>query len=283
VRTRWIVLLVLAGACSPPPSATPATATPPDLGALAVRVAQEGLFAKQVEAIARQTQRPPTQVAATFVQQQILAELAQKAGLALPATPRIDQAMVQRWIDLQITPQLQRDKIPEDFLRSIYDRARGRYQHPRQVELEVLAIYTGIRMKPDPKAQRRQAAHELEAYLAKAPTDEDFAALAGRPEWVRRHVTYVRVFQGPDAPLPPAVGQATLKFNRRGQTTRLIADDDGFFIAKYVGERPALHIPFAQAKAQIIEENFVPWRRLRFAELTTALLKQHAIEFVAAP
>ena len=97
------------------------------------------------------------------------------------------------------------------------------------------------------------------------------------PEWVERNVSFTTVWQGEDAPFPRVVGRAVAALTRPGDTTDVVGDDTGYYIARYVAERPAENVSFAQAAPGLREEMFEPWRRQRFLQLAMEMAKDHDI------
>lgn len=279
---RWIVLAVLSLGCqqgSPPP---PNTGHAQGLGECVARLAGTPIFSKQLQADSYVHAYALDKALSHFIDDEVLADLARRKGVTPPPSPQLDKTLAQRWMDLVAEPLLKKSEIPREQLQAIYTSRLDQYRHPRQAEIDVLAIYTGARMKPEARQKRRGYARELEEALRKADPQESFESIAKRPEWGGKHVTWARLFQGPDSPLPPAVGKIVLQFSKTGQTSALIEDENGYFIAKYLGERPAINIPFERVAEDLAKEIFEDWRRSRFAELTSRLLKQHAIE-VASP
>ncbi len=86
------------------------------------------------------------------------------------------RAEVQRLIERDLEPRLSKEAIPDAVLRQVYDKARSVFVHPRLVEVAMLSVYTGARMKDEPRAQALATARELDAYVRarKPDTPEAF-------------------------------------------------------------------------------------------------------------
>ena len=143
----------------------------------------------------------------------------------------------------------------------------------------VIGVYTGAPMAKEDREPRESTARELAQFLKKHPakTLEEFSAIARDPSWAVQHVVFKQMLQGSDKPLSGAVGAEVYKLRTPGDTTPLIVDEDGGFIARYIGERPPVNITFEQARAQLATGFFEPWRRQQFLEFTTKLAQLHRV------
>jgi hypothetical protein len=220
---------------------------------------------------------------AYLVDEFLLAEVARKHEAWPPASSNLDdlsEAMVQRILEREFEPDLRPDKIPDSVLRPLYDRAKDVFVHPRLVDVAMLAIYTGALMKDAPRQERAQTAKELAAaVLKKKPkTLDEFMAIASEPEWHERHVVATKLTQGLDKPLSRPIGLEVAKLHDVGQMTPLMTDENGFFIARYVSDRPPKNVGFAEARPELADKYFDIWRRQRFMDFTGKLLQQHHVE-----
>jgi len=278
------VVLVLASCSSAQDTAQlPWTPVPaPDLGAVVARVGEVPILAEQIRALALQTGKPPRQALADLIDIYLLAEQAWRTGFALtsPSDPDITQALVQRLLEVELEPGLRYEALPDSALRPLYERGRDAFVHGRLVEIGVLAIYTGVRMKDKPRRERASAARELAAHLGRNPpqTLEEFEGVARAPEWSSRGVVFLRFLQGPDRPLSQAVWAEVEKLRVPGQTTRMVEDEDGFFVARYLGERPPKNVSFEEARAALRAGYYERWRQQRFMEFTAKLMRLHHVE-----
>ena len=107
---------------------------------------------------------------------------------------------------------------------------------------------------------------------------EDFEAIAKDPAWAARNVDYRRLLQGPNQPFSRKVGAEVVKLKVPGDTTRLIEDIDGFFLATYAGERPAENVSFAEAREELRQRYYTRWRAQRLDQLTRKLTEGHHVE-----
>jgi PPIC-type PPIASE domain len=209
------------------------------------------------------------------------------ASQAIPASdPEMrharDAALVQRLIERELEPHLGRGDIPDQVLREVYDRARKVFVHPRLVEVAMLSVYTGPRMKPEPRARAEATARALEQQLrgrGDGPlTLQGFEALAAEPAWKDRKVQFSRDWQGLDEPFPEEVGRAVQALGRAGAVTPLVTASTGYHLALYLDERPAETVSFEDAREKLRDQIFERWRAARFLEFVQQLAGGHAIE-----
>jgi PPIC-type PPIASE domain len=190
------------------------------------------------------------------------------------------RAAVQLMLERELEPRLDKSAIPDATLRSLYDSAHSVFVHPRLVEVALLSVYTGARMKEEPRARALQTAKALEAYVRSRPvaTPADWKAIADQPSWRDQRVKYARLLQALDEPLPADVGRAVAALSRPGQTTPLVVAETGYHLAQYIAERPPENIPFEAAKPQLRDEIHEPWRRTQFLQLVQVVANPHHIE-----
>jgi hypothetical protein len=256
--------------------------TPPDLGTVVAKVGEVPIFARQVLAEAKRFGTPVRDALASIIDANILAEGARSRG-AFPTTSddfEVESTLVQRFVERDLEPSLALDAMPDKDLRPLYDRLIDRFVHPRLVEVGILAIYTGPLMKDERWTTRKNAAQDLAAYLAKHPpkTLDDFADIAKDREWSDRAVVYRRTIQGPDRPFPKVVGTEVLKLRSPGQTTPLVSDETGFYIARYVDERAPEDVSFEQARGELATAYFDKWIQEQFMAFTSRLAQPHKVE-----
>jgi hypothetical protein len=254
----------------------------PDLGAVVARVGEVPIFAGEVEAQALASGKPPRLALEDLIAFHLLAEKARAIGIraeqAAAAVPR--ELLVQRLLEREFEPTSRDTNISDQELHRLYERGKDSFVHPRLVEIAILAVYTGARMKPEPRARARAAAQELAEHVAKRPvrTGEDLLGLAREQRWIERNVAAMRLLQGPDKPFGPAVGAAVMRLREPGETTPLIEDETGLYIARYISERPEQNLSFAQAREQIRKQAYPHWRRQRFGEMIVRLARGHEVE-----
>jgi hypothetical protein len=286
VRARLLLLLPISLAtCSSPKRVADIEWTPtspPDLGAVVARVGEIPVYASQVLAEAKRSGLPPRTALDNLITSSLLAERARQADRrpAPASDPEVESTLVQRLLERELEPTLRAEAMPDSALRPLYERAKTSFVHPRLVEVGMLAIYTGARMARDLREERAQAARELAAWLKSHPpaTLEEFAAIARDPAWSSRNVVYDRFLQSPEAPLARKVGEEMVKLRATGESTGLLSDDDGFYIARYVSEKPPQNVTFEQARAKLESGYLDIWRQQRFAEFTARLMQGHHIE-----
>ena len=277
-RLGWTLLGAALGATcgapGPPPSA-------PLADAVAV---VDGVPIGRAEVLAemRRSGKDARGALSALVDFQLLAARAQQAAVA--ADPEVqevrDRAAVQLMIERQLEPQLTREAIPDSVLRGVYERAHSAFVHPRLVEVAVLSVYTGARMKDQPRAQARDTALALDAYLKRHPpaTPDAFEAVAAEPAWKEQRVKHTRLFQALDEPFAAEVGRVVAALKGPGDTTPLITAESGFHIARYVSERPPENVSFEEARDRLRDQILERWRRSQFLEFAQAAAGPHQIE-----
>ena len=212
----------------------------------------------------------------------LLAEVAREHGhiLANASDPEVQSALVQRLLEKELEPNLRPEATPDNDLRPLYEKARQSFVHSRLVEIGLLGVYTGAPMKKEDREPREQTARELATYLKKHPakTLDQFSAIARDPAWSGRKVVFNRFLQSTDSPLSKAVGAEVAQLRAPGDTTQLVVDVDGSFIARYISERPAEDITFDQARPKLLAGFYEHWRRQQFLEFTAKLVRLHRVE-----
>lgn len=254
----------------------------PDLGVPVARVGGIPIFARQVLAHAKRTGGSARQALEDLVDLNLLAGKARASGIEVPSSQGddIERAMVERMLERELETSLRPESVPDSAIRPLYDRIRDQFVHPRLVDVGVLAIFTGAPMKGQPREERAKAAEELATFLRAHPpkTLDDFAAVAKEPQWAERNVVYMRKLQGWDQPLSAAVGAEVGKLRAPGDTTPMVTDIDGFFICRYVDERPPENVTFEQARPRLLAGFYERWRQERFLEFTSNLIRMHKVE-----
>ena len=266
-----------------PPSETPwVPAAAPDLGSIVASVGSVPIYARQVQAEIASSKSTPREALGKLVLLHLLAEKAHRDHPFQPdwSDPELRSALAERLIERDVSPQIQRDSLPEQELRAIYQNAIISFVHPRLVDAGFLIVFTGIRMKPEPRAARAQTARDLAAAVASRRIAglEDFANIAKDPAWAARIVTYRRLLQSPDYPFSHKVGAEVVKLKAVGDTTPLIEDADGFFLATYAGEKAAENISFAEVREELRQRYYERWRAQRLEQLTRELAQGHRVE-----
>lgn len=262
------------------------------------RVGDSTIFANDLAAHMRTTGLSVSRALDQLVTFELLARAASEdaAGAATATATatdagdaqRLRNLEIQRLIEREIEPQLAPSAIDEAEVRSLYDRARPHFVHGRLVQVALLCVFTGARMKAEPRARAAESARKLKAYLdgrretAAAAGQPSPAAelelVAADPAWIERKVTFTTVWQGADSPFPAVVGKAVQALAKPGDTTELVGDETGFYIARYLSEKPPENVPFEDAAPRIRQEMYEPWRRQRFLQLSLALAQGHDIQ-----
>lgn len=255
----------------------------PDLGAVVARVGSVPIYAREVAAEAARSESTPREALDELISIHLLAEKAHRETPFRPdwSDPELRSALAERVIERDLWPKIQQEGVPDQELHAIYQGSINAFVHPRLVEAGFLIIFTGARMKPAPRAEREAEANALAAMVAtrRIHGPEDFEAIASDPAWQSRHVTFRRTVQGPGQPFSRTVGAEVLKLKAPGDTTSLILDDDGFYLATYAGEKPPLHRPFAEVRAELRQHYYERWRAQRLEQLTRQMAEGHRVEF----
>jgi hypothetical protein len=283
-RTPLLVALSLASCASPgKPAEQEWTPSPSaDLGNVVARVGQVPILARQVEAEAKRAGKPLADAAKDLIASYLLAEQARLHGYRPVGVsdPDVQSALVQRLLERELEPSLRPEDVPDSDLRPFYERAREHFVHARFVEIGLLAIYTGAGMQKEDREPREQTARELALYLKKHPpkTLDEFATIASDPTWSGRSVEFKRFFQSADRPLAKAVGDEVAKLHAPGDTTPLVVDEDGAFIARYISDRPAEHVTFEETRGKLLWGTYDQWRHKKFLDFTNNLARRHRVE-----
>ena len=88
---------------------------------------------------------------------------------------------------------------------------------------------------------------------------------------------YDRFLQSVNRPLSQAVGTQIAKLRAEGEMTRMLSDDDGFYVARYISERPAESISFEQVRSRLLDGYLEHWRQQQFRAYTDKLLQAHKV------
>jgi hypothetical protein len=279
----------LAACAATPRDATQAPRLPPDgVGdgdhRVLARVAGQPILAGEVTRAARLAGTDVRAALEDRIRFEVLARAAEAAGVSPGPEDReiLRQAQVERLVADLIEPRLAAGAIPESEVRAFYDRVHKRFVHGRLVQVAVLCIFTGARMKPEPRARAARHAESLRAYLGSHPglSDQAFLALGSDPAWTEQKVSFsaTTVWQDEEEPFPPVVGRAVSRLAHRGETTDVVGDETGFYAARYLAERPPENVSFAAARPILAAEMWDPWRRQKFLTLTLDFAGAHTVE-----
>jgi hypothetical protein len=278
-------LLIAIGCGAPPPPGDRLVAwvpqPAPDLGPIVARVGEVPIFAAEVEAQLEGSRKTPRQALDELIAFHLLAEKAREGGLRpedfASAVPR--ELLVQRLLEREFEPLTGARDVGDDELRRLYERGKDAYVHPRLVEVAILAVYTGDLMKAERRGQLRRVAQAMAEEVARRPlrTPEDLALVANDPRWSGK-IALRRLLQGPDRPFGPALGAAVMRLGKPGDTTPLVEDPSGLYLARYISERPPENVAFESVREQLRAQVYPYWRQQRFAQLVVRLAKGHEVE-----
>jgi hypothetical protein len=187
--------------------------------------------------------------------------------------------MVQRLLERELEPGMGPDHNTDPELRVLYDRALVAFVHPRLVEVAVLEIVPGRSAAPAVRADARQNALALlaavQAQTGHAPAD--MQVLAADDRWRSKRVRYLRFLQGPDGPKSTRFAAAVASL-KAGETSGVIEDEYGFYVARYVDDRAAKNTTFEAARAELRAGFYPRWRLLKFQEFADRVAARHEVE-----
>jgi hypothetical protein len=254
----------------------------PDLGTVVAQVGSVPIYSSEVAAEALRSNCTAREALSALISLHVLAEQAHQTERFLPdwSDPELRSALAQRLLDRDILPKLRRESVPEQEVQALYQRGINAFVHPRLVEVGLLAIFTGPMMKEGPRAERTKTAKALAAYVATRRTQspEDFEAIAKEPRWQDRYVTFGKTVPWPDPAFSRKLKDEVLKLKAPGDTTALIEDETGFYLATYAGETPAKNIPYAEVREKLLQGYFERWHAQRLGQIVHKLSEGHRVE-----
>jgi hypothetical protein len=282
MRPALLVLLITCAlGCSRPAPTTNLAASNTN-GEIVARIDGVAIYATDVAAEVRRGGGPARAALDRLIDFELLAAAA--APTASPATdPDVaearDQVAVQLLLERELETRLGKDAIPDEVLRDLYQKALSVFVHPRLVEVGLLIVYTGARMKAEPRAEALATARALEAYLHDKPaTPDEWKAIAQQPAWHERKVQYTRTWQALDDPFPIEVGRAVATLQHAGDATPLVVNVMGCFLACYISERAPENVTFEQARDKLRVQVYERWKKAQFLEFAQTAANPHRIE-----
>ena len=252
-------------------------------GVVVARVGGQPITDVEVRAQMRLAGHDARRALEELVTFEALARAASDAGYRLADERAAEPARamrVQRLVERELEPNLSQDNIDEASVRALYERGKKRFVHGRLVQVAMLCVFTGARMSVPRRAAAEATARELAKLVAGRPstTGEDFAGIAKLPAWQQRNVSSTTVWQADTEPFPAVVGNAVALLKKPGDTTPVVGDETGYYIARYLDEKPPSNVTFEQAAPQLRQQMFAPWRRRQFVTLTNTLAAGHDVE-----
>jgi hypothetical protein len=279
-------VLVVAG-CGRQPAASKAWVPQPapGMGAVVARVGEVPIFAAEVSGQAAHTGKSPREALSDLIELHLLAERLRPKWPPSDETARaIEREMVvQRLLERDFEAVTRPEDLPDAAVRVLYDAALDKFVHPRLVEVAVLAITPGKRALPSIRAEARRTIMELEALvdLRKERTPEDLQAVIANEKWHQRKVQYFRFMQAGDKPYTAKFGAEVAKLKTPGDTSPVIEDEYGFYIARFISERPPQNQTFEQVKKELRDGYYPRWRQAKFLEFAREVAARHEIEIHA--
>jgi len=286
-RLTLSCVLFLAG-CTRPPSARPWVPEPvPDLGPVVARVGEVPIFAAEVKGQAARTGAAPREALADLIRLHLLAEQVRGQWARRDRDPQVrtveQEILVQRILERDFEAKHRPEDMPDSAVRVLYDAAIDKFVHPRLVEVAVLALTPGKKATPAVRAAARKTMTELKAQvdLSRDRTPEDLQAAIATGGWREKRVQFFRFMQAGDKPYTAKFGAEVGRMKTPGETIGVIEDDYGFYIARFVSERPPQNQTFDQVKKELREGYYPRWRQARFLEFTQQLAASHEVEIHA--
>jgi hypothetical protein len=279
------MLCVLGAAGCGRPPAVSRTWVPdpaPELGPVVARVGEVPIFAAEVASEAAHAGKPPRQALATLIDLHLLAERVRDRwppqDQAALSTER--EMAVQRLLEREFEARTRPEDMPDAAVRVLYDSALDKFVHPRLVEVAVLAITPGKKALPAVRAEARRTIAELKALvdLRKERTPEDLQAAIADAKWHERHVQFFRFMQAGAKPYTAKFGAEVNKLKTPGETSPVIEDDYGFYIARYVSDRPPQSRTFEEVKRELRDGYYPRWRQAQFLEFMGRMTAKHEVE-----
>jgi hypothetical protein len=246
------------------------------------RVGEVPIFAAEVAAEASRAGKPPRQALVDLIDLHLLAERVRarwppqdEDTLALER-----EMMVQRLLERDFEATTRPEDMPDSAVRGLYDGALDKFVHPRLVEVAVLVLTPGRKASPEARAEAKKTMTELASLVAarRERTPEDLQLAGADDKWRKRKVQFFRFMQAGDQPYSAKFGAEVAKLKTPGETSPLIEDEYGFYIARFIGERPAQNQTFDQVKKDLRDAYYPRWRQARFLEFTQQLTAQHEVE-----
>jgi hypothetical protein len=257
------------------------------MGAVVARVGEVPIFAAEVAGQAARTGQSPRQALAQLIDLHLLAEAVRGQWPPQDHDPRAlaleREMLVQRLLERDLETVLRPEDMPDSAVRVLYDSALDKFVHPRLVEVAVLALTPGKRALPAVRAEARKTMTELKAQvdLRKERTPEDLQAALAEGKWREKRVQFFRFMQAGDKPYSARFGAEVGKMKTPGETLGVIEDDYGFYIARFISERPPQNQTFEQVKKDLRAGYYQRWRQVRFLEFTQQLAASHEVEIHA--
>jgi hypothetical protein len=283
-----LAVLTLAS-CGRQPLRTTAWAPQPaaDEGAVVARVGEVPIFAAEVSGQATRTGKPPREALADLIALHLLAERERRHWPPDdPGARAAEQEMlVQRLVEREFEPSAGPQDMPDDAVRVLYERAHDTFVHGRLVDVAVLSLTPGKKAGPEVRTQARRTMIELKALvdLRTEKTAEDLQQAIGDQKWHERRVQYFRFLQAGSKPYTAKFGAEVAKMKTPGETSGVIEDEYGFYIARYLGDRPAQNQSFDQVKKDLREGYYARWRQAKFLEWTAQIEARHEVEIHPGP
>ena len=115
-----------------------------------------------------------------------------------------DQVAVQLLLERELETRLGKDAIPDDVLRDLYQKALSVFVHPRLVEVGLLIVYTGARMKDEPRARGDRHRPRSRSLRARQTSDArgDGRRWRSSRRWHERKVQFTRDLAGARRTVP---------------------------------------------------------------------------------
>lgn len=252
-----------------------------DLGPEVARVGEVPIFTSEVAAQASRTGKSPRAALDDLVAFHLLAEQLRAEWPPTDASSREERAriLVQRFMERNFEPVTRLEDMPDAEVRKLYDAAKDKFVHPRLVEVAVLSITPGKRAGAEVREAARKTMLDVKVALdaRKERTPADMQTLASEPKWRDRRLQFFQFLQAHDQPYTAKFGAVVEKM-KPGETSAVISDEYGFYIARYVSERPPQNTKFEEVRDQLRQGHYARWRQEKFLELIQQVASRHEVE-----
>lgn len=257
----------------------------PDLGAVVARVGEVAIHAAEVSAQAARTGKPPRAALEDLIALHLLAEpLRGQWPPADPQARQLEQEMlVQRLLEREFEPGSRKEDMPDSVVRVLYDGAIDKFVHPKLVEVAVLTVTPGKKATPEARAEARKTILELKALIDARPlrTPEDLQEAIADGKWYSRRVQFFRFLQAGDKPYSAKFAAEAGRMKTPGETA-LIEDEYGFYITRYISERPPQNKTFEMVRQELRDGFYPRWRQGKFLEFVQQAKGRHHVELHAS-
>jgi parvulin-like peptidyl-prolyl isomerase len=222
-----------------------------------VVTAEELLAEAAARGVAPETREDWRALRDELVRHRLLVSAARREGLHRdPAYVRaVERMLANKYLQQELTPQLETVVVAEEEVAAFYEAHRDEMLRPERFEGAVLLVASPARAVPAAREQARQRAEKALREARGLPASDGFGDVArrysddtatrylgGRMGWVYRH-------RGASYRWPAPVVEALFGLVEPGETSEVIATDEGFWIVRLVRREAAEAVPLERMAA----------------------------------